>query len=429
MIYFLARDWFGRSAAIFAGLIFVFSPLAWFHGTVALTYIVEAFFSALTGYLSWRISEGSTRLVIPVAVITGIAAGFRPSSLLFLCPLVLFSWRKAGRKCAVTGVIALVATILAWFLPMIRMSGGTAYLHSLMALWLTVPAKGTVFNSSPLNSLVRALVIAGIYLLYFGCAAILPVHTLKRPEGNERKAALTRIWIAPGLLFFTFVYLKFVNSGYLLILFPPLCAWMGLWAACWYEDHRWSRPLKLLTITGCAAANVLVFLYAPFYFSYREVRRFENELTTVIRILPEVASSQDTMIVSFDSHFLGYRHAGYYLPGYTTVQYPEVHLAAGPRVFTMRERDTGLELSPPVNAIRRFVLFPLPSNDGEYRDYIAQVRKRFPAGDLRPIVRDGYEFDVAPVEDLSYLFPVSASVADATVPDDVRGAEGSVHKR
>jgi hypothetical protein len=58
MIYLLADNWFGRQAALSAALIFVFSPLAWFHGTVALTYIVEAFFPALVGYLCWRIECG-----------------------------------------------------------------------------------------------------------------------------------------------------------------------------------------------------------------------------------------------------------------------------------------------------------------------------------------------------------------------------------
>jgi hypothetical protein len=39
-------------AARFAALLFLLSLLAWFHGIVALTYGVEAFFSALVGYLS-----------------------------------------------------------------------------------------------------------------------------------------------------------------------------------------------------------------------------------------------------------------------------------------------------------------------------------------------------------------------------------------
>ncbi len=60
MIFLLADSWFGRGAARFAGLIFLFSPLAWFHGIVALTYIVEAFFSALVGYLCWRADRGDS---------------------------------------------------------------------------------------------------------------------------------------------------------------------------------------------------------------------------------------------------------------------------------------------------------------------------------------------------------------------------------
>ena len=43
-------------------VIFLFSPLSWFHGTVALTYIVEAFFSALVGYLCWRVYSGKRPL-------------------------------------------------------------------------------------------------------------------------------------------------------------------------------------------------------------------------------------------------------------------------------------------------------------------------------------------------------------------------------
>src|SRR5580693_4058043 len=73
MIYVLADNWFGRNAASFAGLIFIFSPLAWFHGTVALTYIVEAFFSALAGYLCWQVERGAMRLILPAALVLGIS--------------------------------------------------------------------------------------------------------------------------------------------------------------------------------------------------------------------------------------------------------------------------------------------------------------------------------------------------------------------
>ncbi len=415
-IYVIAGDWFGRKAASFAGLIFVFSPLAWFHGTVALTYIVEAFFSALTGYLCWRIYCGAARFILPGAIVVGVAAGFRPSSLLLLGPLLLFSFRGASRKQAAAGIGALTLTLLAWFIPMIRISGGTAYISSLAWLWLAVPSKGMVFNSSVATSLVRACTIAGIYILCFGCAAILPFRGRRKDStADRRKTIFTLVWIAPGLLFFTFIYLKFVNGGYLLALAPPVCTWMGLWASTWYADVRPGRALKILAIGGCAAVNTMVFLCAPVYCSYGEVRRFEMELENVAGVLPQIASPRETMIVGFDSHFLGYRHAGYYLPGYLTVQFPEVQLASGTRVFAMKDRSTRLERALPPAGIQSFVIFPLPLGDSEYSSYMAQVRKRFPPGGLRAITRGGHEFAVGAVADLRVLFPVSAPAAGAPV--------------
>jgi hypothetical protein len=417
MIYVLADNWFGRRAASFAGLIFVFSPLAWFHGTVALTYIVEAFCSALAGYLCWRVYCGAARFVLPGAVVVGLAAGFRPSSLLLLGPLLLFSFRNSNRKQAAGGIGALFLTLLAWFIPMIQISGGKAYFSSLVSLWVAVPSKGMVFNSSVWNSFARAWVIVGIYFLCFGCAAILPFRRARADSSvDRRKTVFTWVWIAPGLLFFTFIYLKFVNSGYLLALAPPVCAWMGLWAANWYANFRLSKTLKILVMGACAAINTVIFLRAPVYCSYKELRRFETELENITKVLPQIASPQDTLIVGFDSHFLGYRHAGYYLPDYLTVQFPEVQLKSGTRVFAMQYRNTWLESRiSPAASIRNFVIFPLPLGGTEYSDYMALVRKRFPSGDLRTIVRGGYGFVIGPAADLRVLFPVSAPRTAALV--------------
>ena len=405
MIYALTDNWFGRNAALFAGLVFLFSPLAWFHGTVALTYIVETFFSALVGYLCWRICCGVTLFVAPCAVVVGVAAGFRPSSLLLLVPLLFFSLGKAGLKQAVAGIAALAAALLAWFIPMIRISGAHAYLSSLLWLWMTVPSRGMVFNSSLMNSFARAAVIAAGYFLFFGCAVLALFKTYRNSSDYSPKVTFTRFWIVPGLLLFTFVYLKFVNSGYLLALSPPLCAWMGLRASVWYADVRVSKSLRILTIAGCAAVNTAIFVFAPVYCSYASVRRFEGELEAVIHALPQVASSGDTLIVGFDSHFLGYRHAGYYLPGYQTLQFPEVQLGMGKRIFEMADRNTFIKQQIDITAVRQFVLFPLPSGDAEYSIYTAGIKKRFPPGELRTIAKGGYEFAVGPVGDLRLLFP------------------------
>ncbi len=98
VLYKMTLDWFGPTAAQLAGIFFLFSPLAWFHGIVALTYIVEAFFSAFLGYLCWRIYCGRAGFILPAAIVLGVSAGVRPSSIVFLAPLFLFSLRNATPK-------------------------------------------------------------------------------------------------------------------------------------------------------------------------------------------------------------------------------------------------------------------------------------------------------------------------------------------
>src|SRR5208337_486151 len=213
-IYLLALDWFGQRAAGFAGLLFLFSPLSWFHGTVALTYSVEAFFSALLGYLCWRIDRGEGNFILPAAILLGISAGVRPSSLLFLGPLFLYSLRHAAVKRILLGGTALALTLVAWFLPMIWASGGfDAYFGALVSLWRLVPSRDTVFNSSPATSMARACVIVFICFLCFGAATLAPLGARRRSiPADTGKKIFTAVWMAPALCFFTFIFLKFVNS-------------------------------------------------------------------------------------------------------------------------------------------------------------------------------------------------------------------------
>jgi hypothetical protein len=411
-IYRITLDWFGPMAAEFAGLFFLLSPLAWFHGIVALTYIVEAFFSGLVGYLCWRIESGRAGYILPAGIVLGVSAGVRPSSLVFLAPLFLFSLRNAAPKGRWIGLSALVLTVAAWFVPMIAASGGLhAYFDALVSLWRMVPSKGTVFNSSPANSIARAFTIIFIYLLTFGAASLAPLGALSRTTSvDPRKKKFTFVWIGPALCFFTFGYLKFVNSGYLLLLCAPACMWLGLWASEWYQTSAWRRSLKLTVLGVSAAVNIFIFVASPFYCSYRQVRRFETELESITTVFPLVGSTHDTLILSFDSHFNGFRHAGYYLPDYLTVEYPEAHLKEGPRIFSMYERDTQLGTSLPAGPYTRFVLFPLPRGDS-YSEYIQKVIARLPGRSLHTVSLGGHEFVTGSISDLPLLFPEATLTA------------------
>jgi hypothetical protein len=410
LIYLLALEWFGQRAAMFAGLLFLFSPLAWFHGTVALTYSVEAAASALLGFLCWRIQQGARHFIVPTAIVLGITAGVRPSSILFLGPLFLYSLRHVELKRQLEGIGALGVTIGAWFVPMIWASGGlAAYFGALSSLWRLVPSRDTVFNSSPITSVARAFTIVFIYFLCFGAAALAPLWPLCIPApADKAKKLFTAVWVTPALCFFTLIFLKLVNSGYLLLVVAPACIWLGGWVAEWYERARWPLSLKQALIAVCAVANVAIFLAFPAYCSYRSVRHFEADLQSTETALPQVGAPDKLLIVSFDNHFLGYRHAGYYLPRYLTLQYPEVTLNQGSRIFAMQGRDTFLLAGLPTAGYTRFVLFPLPAGDAGYANYLEKIKKMLPAKDLSSVELGGHEYITAPITDLPFLFPRAA---------------------
>jgi len=314
------------------------------------------------------------------------------------------------------GLAALILTLTAWFVPMVDASGGlNVYFDALVSLWRMVPSKETVFNSSPATSIARVCTIVFIYLLAFGAASLAPLGGLAgKVPVDPRKKNFTFVWIGPALCFFAFGYLRFVNSGYLLLLCAPACMWLGLWASEGYKASRWRPSLKLTAIGACATANVFIFLAAPFYCSYRQVRRFETELQSVTTALPQLVSAHDTLIVSFDSHFNGFRHAGYYLPDYLTLEYPEAHLKEGPRIFSMHQRDTQLLTQLPAAPYTRFVLFPLPAGD-PYQEYFQKVVARLPSKSLNAVSSGGYVFVIGSISDLPLLFPDATPVPELGV--------------
>ena len=227
--------------------------------------------------------------------------------------MFLFSMRHAPAR-STSGVVVVVLTV-----AVVVSSHDSGQRRIWCLLWRLIIALETSAGagdvcSTPLR-LRRshaAFTIALIYLITYGAASFIPLFANRDLWPHDRrKLYFTLVWIAPALLFFTFIFLKFVNSGYLLIVVAPGCLWLGYWASqVVWRDASWRESAKLALIGVCAAVNVLIFLVSPFYCSYRSVRRFENELDEIRSACPSWVAPSDTLIVGFDSHFLGYRHAG-----------------------------------------------------------------------------------------------------------------------
>jgi hypothetical protein len=264
----------------------------------------------------------------------------------------------------------------------------------LWTLWNLVPARQSSLSGLPFAFIARAGAIAAAAGLSFGAAMFLLLR--KSPEESAEVARIRLfvwVWIAPGLAFFSLVFLLFVNSGYVLFLSPPVFAFLGLRAARWSEAMR-DRRLRAGIIAAAATANAGIYLFAPLYCSYAQVRKFETDLVRATDAVRANFSPARTLIVGFDSHFLGYRHAAYYLPEFLTVQYPAARTVQGTRIFSVRSRRTELLTELPLGAYHDFVVFPLPKGPA-YEKYAAAQLARLPEScryrrdDLRPPLVSG----------------------------------------
>lgn len=403
LTYQLAQVWFGRTAARWAGMLFVFSPLAWFHGTVAMVYIVESGMTALIGYLCWLAFCGKREMVIPAAIAFGLAAGIRQSTALFLAPLLLLALRQAGWRYALMAMGIGALTVAAWFFPMITESGGyTAYFTALDDLWVRVSGSHTL-----LLTLWHTIFMVTAIGLCFGAATPLLLVRglpLTLPPGATLFLAT---WMSLGLLFFLGGVFTLMNLGYPLFLFTPLFALLGAKLAALPVMAEGGRK-RLLLILVLIAVHTAIFLFIPLYTSHAAISQYELDLPRVERGLRAVAIPKKTIVVALDAHFYGFRHIGYDLPEYLVLSYPEHHFSRGTGVFSMQGRRTEILGSIPVGQYERFVLYiPWARNTEDYRRFL---NSHFDTKNMSTVNVGGDEFLTGPASALDRIFPATARI-------------------
>ena len=377
-IHRLTETLYDRKAALMAGFVFLFSPLYWFHGTVALVYIIELFFAALIGWLCWQTYSGERDRSIASAATLALCMGFRQSAVLFLGPLLLLSLRGKSLMQVAKAAIVFSVICLAWFVPMAIESGGAIrYLEGLYELWTTVAARETSFDhAGDVNglwvALARALTILAVLAMTFGFFIVSSVAQLSTrdrstaPNAGDRSRSLFYfVWLAPGLLFFTFIFLRLVNSGYLLVLTPPLCAWLGSRMSLRYRSG--DSVLRRATPFVLASLNLWIFLYAPVYCTRQAVVAFERQMRSSIDYVRRTYDPTTTLLVGLDAHFHGFRHASYYLPEYETIAFPAARKAGTMQLLTTKQRDSRLVEPPFRLPYELVVFFPMPHDD-EYEE-------------------------------------------------------------
>lgn len=251
LVYFLAKEIFGRNVAIASSILLIFNPIFWFYGEIASIYIFEAFFAVLIAYLVYKVLQGDGRFVYLSAIVLGLAGGFRLDLVEFMFPVWLFclwygktSYPKIGKA-----VLVLIAAVLVWLVPTVLSTGGLGEYLQLSA----AQSGASTYTSILLGaSLSAQLINSGLALIWsvwgltiFGLIMVLLFLLYHRhgwrskfvPYLKNPKSIFFILWIAPAFLFYFIIYI--IKPGYTLVYLPALMIVVG------YVVSRLSQDLNL----------------------------------------------------------------------------------------------------------------------------------------------------------------------------------------
>jgi hypothetical protein len=337
VMYFLGVALFGRRTGLTAGLLAMTSPLVWFHSCVALTYVLDGFLVCVVVLVCWRAMQrgGTWCDAVLIGGLLAVLGGFRQQSVPTLVPAVLYSfWRFQRPRLAklVLAVSVAVAFGLAWFVPMVTMSGGLPVYLKIIRLHTAFNAPAT-FAGGGFNALAWNVFFVGLFgangLMLAGLVLLGALLYRARRMDAERKRQwdhdhaqalqMLAMWIGPMLLSATVIgFTK--QPGYVLNFLPGLL----LLAAVALAQVQWT-----VTAVVCAF-NVITFVAWPpswdgAFFGVgrtaRLLREQQRETLATLAAIRQYSPNQVFVCHATDLYF-GLRQFQILLPEFDQYQLP-----------------------------------------------------------------------------------------------------------
>jgi hypothetical protein len=356
-VFELGVELFGWESGFAAAVLLATSPTFWFHGEVALSNMLDCLLVSCLALVCWKILQGRHHLSYLAALVLGLAGGVRQNTLVFLLPLFLFSIRKAGIRRISLSILVLIATVAAWYFPMVHLSGGlTAYQAALSDHWLNSNWHGLTLEWLPFNSICVGYFLllgtgAGCLFLFLGLLFSLEGEGwrgLARTERGQFFAA----WLIPPLSFFILVYSHPIQTGHSLIYLPALSlllqpAVRRIMDTLCHGGSPASRRWTVLAVALLAMSNLYVFLFMNTAVSQKRIRLYESEVQDITSQIRRSCVPEETILVSADFMFNGFREFMFHLPEYHAYQPKSYSLEGHQQLFAGFHRQTEL-----VDAIR-----------------------------------------------------------------------------
>ena len=359
VLYWLARRLYDRATALTAASLLAVSPLFWFYGSVGLTYAGEAFAASVVAWFAYGALTGHVPSLYWGALALGLTGGMRQSVLLLLLPLWLGAALlgiRSRRRVAIAGGI-LLATVLAWLLPMLWLTGGpAAYVGASTQLYGSVLLPTSVLGGSLEITLAQARYLLESTLVGLGplglVALALPAYA--RRIGWTRPEWFLLGWMVPPIIFYMLIH--FGQAGYVLTFLPALVillsrvlAWVVAAGSERLRRPNWRWALTTATLLPLVLINTGFFVSArPMAREFNNrggdgwvwrardefhdwimsrtaaaLREHEAVIRTYVETIRAVYDPSDTALVTELGNPRSYpwlRHAMFYMPEYPTYQ-------------------------------------------------------------------------------------------------------------
>ena len=398
VVYFLARTVYNRATAIVAAILLAVSPLFWFYGSVGLTYAGEALCASTVAYFAFRALRGSEADAWLAAGYLGLAGGVRQSILLLLLPLWLGATIVGVRRLrtVVVGLLIIAVAVMAWFLPMVWLTGGLErYLAASADLAETVVKPTSILGGYLETNLRMGRYLLESVLVGLGPLALvaLLVPWYVRREGWGSREWFLLGWTVTPILVYTLVH--FGQAGYVLTFLPALVILLSavlvaaLGRAAAFVAHPWLRPVAI-----AAAMAVVVLVNGSFFVNARPIQRdfdapksswvkmaqdeafdwifsrtaaalreHEEVVRTFVGAIEGQYSPEDTAIITELGNPRSYpwmRHAVFYLPSYSIYElqvgdFPPGYYAPRLSLAMARVRDSEIRLPASTKRLVWFV--------------------------------------------------------------------------
>lgn len=364
VLFLLGKALFDFRTGLTAALFAVTSPLYWFHGEVALSYMAEAFFSVSAAYLCLHIARGRHELAPAAALLFGLAGGVRQNTIVFLLPLLLFTLRKTPLRHLIGAMVMLMISSAAWFIPMVRMTGGwDAYQSAFHELWLFNTGNVSVFERGLksfeiFGSSLMRFIIYGLGACVFAiCPAAYAILRKGRPFGIDKgKALFLLLWVGPAFLFYLLIFIHPANPGYILVFLPALLL-LAAASTFKFSEHITKvlgRSPAVPAVISMALINACVFLFSEVPVSFKEINGHGERLESMLEGIKGYKPEKTAVFVG-PYIFYGYRQIMYYLPEYFVCQVDIRTAKSGEKrkIFCGRGRRTflsdGVSLPPGID--------------------------------------------------------------------------------